>query len=140
MRKPLDENVEKMLFAAVSGQEKPKSVLSVSDATAERYRADKDCIDRIDWDHLCVDDLSPIYELSTFISRDAYLYLVPRIYRLLRLEGGAALHIDFVNVFMCVPYIASDDFVAGLSVDQRASIELFVSSVESAFDVVFRED
>lgn len=96
------------LDAAFCSQTRPISFFDVSAQFRKLHEKEFSSLEKMKWKTAKPADFKNIYECSTFISAEAYKYLIPHVFRFCVTWTDEAHQLDFIGIF-CTKPIFNDE-------------------------------
>jgi len=135
-----NKNLLKRLEVAFGNTPRPSSLVEVSGQYRKRYESEFDQLDLIDWDNVSPHQLDGVYEPSTYISPEAFRYLLPYIFRFCTKWPSEAVGLDFISVFIRLPYITHRiGEMSGYTDEEKLLVQEFAEYLNDKLDLDIEE-
>ncbi len=95
----------KKLETSFHNNVKPAKFYYVSDGFQQRYEQEFSVLETLDWENVSPEELSRVYEPNTFLSAEAYKFLIPRVVRYCLKYRNVVPCADLISVFFYLPIL-----------------------------------
>lgn len=99
------ESLELSLIKEFGAISRPVIFYHSTGGLSERYSAEFSALQEFCWENDLPGSLAKIYEPSTFITPEAYKYLIPRVFLFCKKWEKDVFNIDFLDVFFSLPLL-----------------------------------
>lgn len=133
----------KKLNGAFGSATRPDSFFDVSKDYRHHYVNDFSDLEEMDWQTAEPADFKNIYESSTFISAEAFRYLIPHVFNYCVRWRDEAIPIDFISVFLDLARVSDRiQMFVGYTKQDKELVWEFLTFIddELGFDFIDRED
>lgn len=120
---------------------RPKSLFNMS-ADFRKLRSEQvQALEDFDWVHGNPDQIDVVYDVATFISKEGYRYLLPRVFEFCVRWGEEATSLSFVNSFFILLKVEDSlsEWFADYSPAEKEITLRVIGTVYELFDILVED-